>query len=62
MLVSSRESDKDGCGFCCSDTCKYQSYEIGCDLEDDDPPRIGNVDFCVWVLCELSDFVFGQFR
>lgn len=46
----------------CADSSEDETYEVGDDLENDDPPRVGDVDFGIRVLCDLSDFVFGQMR
>ena len=50
---------------CCSsssNTCKDEAYKIGSHFESDNPPRIVDVDFSVWVLSELGDLLFSQVR
>lgn len=50
---------KESGGLSRAHTSQNKTDEVGSDLENDNPPGIGNRDFAFGVGSELSDLLFG---
>lgn len=47
---------------CGGGSCQYEAYDVGDDLESDDPPRIIDFDFCAFgCIGVVEDFLYLLF-